>query len=91
MILPEMIVSIVGWIGVVSYVVAYVLLTFGWLPANTTRYHLLNAVGGTCLVVHASSHYDLPDLVVNIVWTLIAAFAIARIVASRKRQVKLEH
>lgn len=90
MTLSETTLAIVGWAGVVSYVFAYGLLSLGWLPANTTRYHMLNALGGLCLVVHASHRDDIPDLAVNLIWMLIAAIAIIKVIASRKKAVRLE-
>lgn len=81
----------IGWIGASTYVLAYTLLSIGRLPANTNRYHLLNALGGLCLVIHSSHNNDLPDMAVNLVWIIIAAGSMLRITMTRKKQIRLVH
>ncbi|NJM26482.1 MAG: hypothetical protein HC859_14380 [Bacteroidia bacterium] len=74
---------IVGWVGVIVYTVAYVFLSLGYLKAERNVYHILNAVGGICLVVNAYHLSDGPALVVNLVWIAIASGSIIRIAVRR--------
>lgn len=80
-----MVTDIIGWIGVVAYVVAYGLLSVGWMKADRVDYHLLNAIGGVCLVVFSYVVVDVPNLFVNFIWIVIAGFSIFRILIIKRR------
>ncbi len=71
--------EIIGWTGVIAYVIAYAMLSLGWMKVDRVGYHVLNAIGGMCLVTIAYTKSDTPNLYVNIIWILIAAFSIVRI------------
>lgn len=77
--------QVIGWTGVIAYVTAYALLSLGWMRAEGVPYHLLNALGGVCLVIVSYTLMDLPNLVVNAIWIVIAAASIARIYHVRKK------
>jgi Na+-transporting NADH:ubiquinone oxidoreductase subunit NqrB len=70
------IVKALGWIGTLAYVVAYLLLSLNKIRSDRTLYHILNIAGAVGLIFDALYLNDLPNLVINIVWALIAAFAI---------------
>jgi len=72
--------QIIGWIGALSFIVAYFLLAIGYLSADKPTYHALNILGGLCLVINAVNLLDLPTIVVNAVWTAIAVFALIKVV-----------
>ncbi len=71
-------IQIIGWIGVVSYVAAYALLSTSRLSARSVLFHFLNALGGLCLIIDAHQSGDMPNLVVNAVWMLIATVSMMR-------------
>jgi hypothetical protein len=71
--------ELIGWFGAFSYILAYVLLIMKRLSHEKEPYHLLNALGGICLVINATALDDLPNLIVNLVWMGMALFAIYRI------------
>ena len=68
-----------GWVGSVSYVVAYLLLSLNKIRSDKTMYHALNVVGAIGLIIDAFYLKDYPNLAVNVVWSSIAFFAIYRI------------
>ena len=74
----------IGWIGVFSFILAYILLIMNRLSSDRETYHILNALGGICLVVNAIALNDIPNLIVNIVWMAIALFATYKIATSKK-------
>ncbi len=76
----------IGWTGVIIYLVAYGLLGFGFLSAEKVNYHVLNALGGLCLVIFSYHLADQPNLVVNLVWIALAIVSMVRIVAVKKRK-----
>lgn len=73
------ILSIFGWIGALSYIIAYFLLVVRILTAQDIAYHALNAFGGICLVINASILIDPPNIVVNTVWVGLAVYALINI------------
>lgn len=75
--------QIIGWVGVMSYVLAYLLLSTGTLKSDKMCYHLMNLIGAAGLVIHAIVLHDNQNLVVNAVWGLIAVFAIVCIFKRR--------
>ncbi|HEY4290430.1 MAG TPA: hypothetical protein VGN00_25190 [Puia sp.] len=70
------IVKTIGWIGSISYVTAYLLLSLNRIRSDRNLYHLLNIVGALGLIVDAFYLNDYPNLAINIAWALIAFFAI---------------
>lgn len=71
--------ELIGWIGVLLFILAYLLLATDKLSAEKNTYHYMNALGGVCLVVNALSLSDGPTIVVNAVWSAIAVLALLRI------------
>jgi hypothetical protein len=76
--------SIFGWIGTISYLIAYLLLSAGKLRADRKLYHVLNILGASGLTYNAIFLKDFPNIIVNIVWGIIAFWAI-RLTARRKQ------
>lgn len=65
-----------GWIGTFLYLLAYLLLSIKKLRADHRLYHLLNIFGAIGLTYNAVSLNDYPNVIVNIVWAIIALSAI---------------
>ncbi|MCL6217690.1 CBU_0592 family membrane protein [Zunongwangia pacifica] len=78
-------ISFIGWFGAIIFIIAYFLLSAGYLSAQKPTYHVLNVIGGLCLVINAVTLNDFPNILVNIVWALIALFAIYRITKDRRK------
>lgn len=74
--------TMIGWLGAIIFIAAYFLLSMKFISADKPLYHFLNAAGGICLVINALHLSDLPNVVVNTVWTTIAFFAVYRIYRS---------
>ncbi len=67
---------VLGWVGTIAYLVAYLLLTIGRLRANQPFYHFLNVIGAIGLTANAMYYADMPNVVVNVFWGVIAVVAI---------------
>lgn len=76
--------SLSGWIGTLSYLIAYFLLTTHKLKASQSLYHILNIVGALGLTYNALVLNDYPNIIVNVVWALIAGWGIFTIQQERK-------
>lgn len=72
--------TFIGWVGAVVYVMAYLLLVLKKLSSDGWLYHLLNLVGAVCLIFNGVVLADFPNVAVNVIWAVIAVFAIFRIV-----------
>ncbi|MCY1721431.1 hypothetical protein OU798_13830 [Prolixibacteraceae bacterium Z1-6] len=72
--------AIIGWIGAITFVVAYFMLSFQMLSADKILYHALNAIGGLCLVINSIYLEDTPNFFVNFIWMGIALYSIYRII-----------
>ncbi|MFZ1019789.1 MAG: hypothetical protein WAN61_02270, partial [Minisyncoccia bacterium] len=63
----------------VAIVLAYVLVSFSFLSANSIWYQLLNGTGAVGIVVVSLYKKAYQPGILNIVWTLIAVLAIFNI------------
>ena len=81
----QALVTALGWIGAVSCVAAYALVSRGtWLPSSR-RYQLANLVGALLLGTVAARGHVWPSVAANIVWAVIGAQGIATLVRSRRK------
>jgi hypothetical protein len=77
---PTSYIDIVGWIGSAAVVSAYALISLDKLNSKSRLYQVLNLVGSLGLVVNTAYYRAYPSTFVNIVWLVIAALALVRIV-----------
>ncbi len=68
--------EIIGWIGTIFYISAYLLLSIKKLKADKPLYQILNVLGGGCLIVNSLHQQDYPSIFVNAAWAMIGMFAI---------------
>jgi hypothetical protein len=72
--------EVVGWVGAVTVLVAYALVTkYG----PSVLYHVLNVLGAAGLLVNALHHRALPSTTVNVVWAVIGFWGVS--VTARRR------
>jgi hypothetical protein len=71
-------VDLIGWIGASLLLLAYGLVSFKKLQADSGRYQLLNALGSCCLMVNTAYYRAYPSSVVNVIWILIAIAALMK-------------
>lgn len=76
----ETLTEFAGWVGVLSILLAYALLSFEVLAADQAAYHILNLVGGIGIVVDALADKNYQPAVLNLIWAAIAVYAIMRVV-----------
>lgn len=72
--------EIMGWIGTITYIIAYLLLSLGKIRADKLLYHCLNILGAIGLMINAFYYRNFPSVFVNIAWFLIATLAIIIII-----------
>ena len=79
----ELAVEIVGWIGAILILLAYLLLSAGRLSGQSLLYQAMNVVGAAGFVVNGWWHRALPSASLNVLWLLIGAIASWRIIRKR--------
>jgi hypothetical protein len=74
----QLTVDLAGWIGAAILLVAYALVSFDKLRAESLRYQFLNASGSLLLIVNTVYYRAYPSAFVNVVWIVIAFLASVR-------------
>jgi hypothetical protein len=74
-----------GWIGAILLLLAYALVSFKKVAADSQTYQWLNVTASVLLAINTLYHQAYPSSFVNITWTFIAVFAIWTI---RRRYAK---
>ena len=69
-----------GWAGAFLLLLAYALVSFKRLAADSLSYQGMNVAASILLAVNTLYHRAYPSSFVNIVWTFIAVFAILTVV-----------
>ncbi len=71
-------IEIIGWIGTVLIVGAYFLNINGKVKSTSVTYILTNIIGGVLFSIYTYAHRTYPNMVVNVVWVIIAVAAILK-------------
>jgi phosphoglycerol transferase MdoB-like AlkP superfamily enzyme len=77
---PSIYIDIFGWIGSAAVITAYALISLDKLGSRSRAYQGLNLAGSLGLIVNTAYYRAYPSTFVNVVWLLIAAVALVRIV-----------
>lgn len=75
-------VGVLGWIGAITTLVAYALVSLGSLSPTTLLYQGANLFASIALGTETIVHKDYQPFAVNLVWALIALIALISIVRS---------
>ena len=79
-------VEVAGWTGAALILAAYLLLSIGRLSGQSVAYQWMNIVGAAGFVVNGWWNGALPSAALNVVWMLIGAFALGRMMGQRRRE-----
>lgn len=71
-------IEMVGWSGTALVVAAYLLLTKRVLKSDSTVYQVLNLAGALGIGTNALINHAYPAVGVNIAWSLIAVYGLAK-------------
>ena len=77
--------DLVGNIGVLLMVVAYLLLQLEKLSSSAVSYSLLNAVGSLMVIGSLIFRFNLSAFLMEAFWLLISLFGLAKPLISRTR------
>lgn len=76
--------DLVGFIGVLLIIVAYLLLQLEKLPSSSPSYSLMNAAGALMIIISLIFAFNLSAFVVEVFWFLISLLGLWRSLSSRK-------
>lgn len=77
-------IDVVGWIGSIEVIAAYFLISTHRLTAKNVYYQVLNLTGAVFLIANTIYYGAYPSTLINIVWLVIAGFAIINMLLKRK-------
>jgi hypothetical protein len=78
--------EVIGWIGAVAFLTAYLMLSLKILSSDKALYHYLNAAGGILMSVSTFNIQDRPAFLVNFIWMTIAIISLVRIYRLGRRK-----
>jgi hypothetical protein len=76
--------DLVGFIGVLLIITAYLLLQLDKLPSSSPTYSLLNVVGALLIIVSLIFKFNLSAFIVEAFWLLISLFGLTKSLRSRR-------
>ena len=79
----KLIIDIIGWAGSVMVVVAYASVSYDKIKISPYLYQILNAGGSLCLIINTFYYHAFPSASVNVIWLMIALFALVKLKARK--------
>lgn len=79
----ELIIDIMGWTGSAAVVIAYGLNSYQKIRSDSGVFLLLNFFGGLFLIVYSFYYRAYANTFINVVWVIIAIFAVLRLVRKK--------
>ena len=76
------IVDIIGWIGAILLLLAYIAISSEKVTGKSFSYQILNAIGSVFLIINSAYYHAYPSAFVNVVWITIAVITI---ISARKK------
>lgn len=81
-------IEIIGWVGAVLILTAYLLLSAGKMTGQSRAYQWMNVVGAIFFVVNSGWNGAFPSAVLNVIWTGIGLFTLWRIARMAPKQAE---
>ena len=82
---PRLLLDVAGWIGMVSLISAYWLVSTGRLPGTSRVYQTLNVIGAAGLLANTFYYRAYPAAALNLTWLCIGVIAYVRVVLRARR------
>jgi len=76
--------DLVGNIGVLLMVVAYLLLQLKKMSSSAVSYLLLNAVGATLVMISLKFRFNLSAVLMEVFWLLISLYGLSKSLFSKR-------
>ena len=79
--------DLVGNVGVLLMVIAYLLLQLEKLSSSATSYLLLNALGAVMVIISLTFRFNLSAFLMEAFWLLISLFGLAKPLFPRRKAI----
>lgn len=76
----------IGILGALAILIAYALNSYQKISSSSTAFYLLNLVGGGLLIIYSIYKEAWANIVINVVWVLVAIIALARYFAAKQKR-----
>ena len=76
--------DVIGVIGAIILMIAFLLLQLGRLSSTTIYYSLLNALGAGLIVFSLLFNFNLSAFIVELFWIAISLLGVVRILHARR-------
>ena len=83
---PRPLLDVAGWIGMVSLISAYWLVSTGRLRGTSRIYQTLNVIGSAGLLANTFYYRAYPAAALNLTWLSIGVIAYVRVVLRARRE-----
>jgi hypothetical protein len=70
--------DIIGWIGVLLILTAFILTTFSIISAKDIVYGVLNVIGAAGIITSSYVKKDFQPVILNVIWLLVAVAGIIK-------------
>ena len=78
-----MLIEIIGWIGTILVLGAYLLVSLKKIQSSSYTFQLMNFFGAIGLIINGFFHRAIPSVALNIIWFAIAAYALLKIFSKK--------
>ncbi len=75
-----LLIEILGWIGAIGLLAAYVLISAKKVEGDSTSYQLLNLVGSFFLILNTLYYGAYPSSFLNLFWIAVALYALRKVI-----------
>ena len=82
----RLLLDVAGWIGMVSLISAYWLVSTGRLRGTSRIYQTLNVIGAAGLLANTFYYRAYPAAALNLTWLCIGVTAYVRVVIRARRE-----
>lgn len=83
----ELLMEIIGWIGAIALLGAYLLISNGKIIGKSYSYQSLNLIGSFGLCVNTYYHGAMPSVVLNVIWLSIGLNTVRILIKNSKQSV----
>ena len=84
----ESMVDIIGWMGMVVLVSAYLLVSNNKIDAQTKIYQGLNVFASTCLIINTGFYGAYPAMTLNIIWVIMGLFFLTKFILRGRQKAE---
>jgi hypothetical protein len=81
MMISHTLIDVLGWIGAIALLIAYMLVSTKRVEGDSTGFQLLNIVGSIFLIINTFHYGAYPSGALNIFWMAIALYTIRKTIA----------